>query len=78
MNTSVLKKCIEELGKEKPDLSYIRGMLETLVELSANNLVNVPPYTLKPMVLRDPQVLTDEEQNPTLNAYLGGNTGAVT
>jgi len=53
MNASVLKKCIDELAKDKPDLSYIRGMLETLSEMSNmqaaipsvpnfNNRVNVP------------------------------------
>lgn len=32
MNTQILNKCIEELKKDKPDLSYIRGILETLVD----------------------------------------------
>lgn len=33
MNASILRKCIEELAKAAPDLSYVRGMLETLAEL---------------------------------------------
>lgn len=33
MNTSILKKCIAELQKGNPDLSYLRGMLETLLEM---------------------------------------------
>lgn len=33
MNTNILKKVLEELGKEKPDISYVRGMIETLVAL---------------------------------------------
>lgn len=33
MNTSILSKAIEELKKDKPDLSYLRGMLETLMEM---------------------------------------------
>lgn len=29
---NLLQKCVEELKAEKPDLSYIRGILETLIE----------------------------------------------
>lgn len=36
MNRKTLQKVIEELKKDKPDLSYIRGMLETMVD-------NLPP-----------------------------------
>jgi hypothetical protein len=28
----IIKKVLEELGKEKPDISYIRGLLEGLVD----------------------------------------------
>jgi len=31
MITSILQKCLDELVKESPDLSYIRGMLEVLL-----------------------------------------------
>lgn len=34
MNNTILKKCLEELEKESPRLDYIRGMIETLIELS--------------------------------------------
>lgn len=33
MNTGILKKVLEELEKENPRLDYIRGMVETLVEM---------------------------------------------
>ncbi len=33
MNTTILEKVIAELKNEKPDLSYIRGMIETLLEM---------------------------------------------
>jgi len=33
MNSSILKKVIEELGNETPRLDYVRGMLETLYEI---------------------------------------------
>lgn len=32
-NTAILKKCLEELSKPEPKIDYIRGMLETLVEV---------------------------------------------
>lgn len=34
MNTNILKKCLEELSKDEPKLDYVRGMLETLIEMS--------------------------------------------
>ncbi len=39
MNTNILNKCIEELKKDTPDLSYLRGMLETLMEMQNEPLV---------------------------------------
>lgn len=33
MNSTLIKKCLDELAKDKPDLSYLRGILETLFEL---------------------------------------------
>ena len=31
MITTILQKCLDELSKESPDLSYIRGMIEVLL-----------------------------------------------
>lgn len=33
MNSSLLKKAIEELKKADPNIDYLRGMLETLYEM---------------------------------------------
>jgi len=33
MNTSILSKCLEELTKENPRLDYVRGMLETFIDI---------------------------------------------
>ena len=33
MQAKILQKCIDALNSEKPDLSYIKGMLETLIDL---------------------------------------------
>lgn len=32
MNRKQIQKVIDELGKDKPDLSYIKGILETIIE----------------------------------------------
>lgn len=32
MNRKLLQKVIDELLKDKPDLSYIRGIVETMIE----------------------------------------------
>lgn len=54
MNTAILRKCIVELQQPEPRLDYIRGMLETLVEvtdkesekyLEQKNIYQ-PPYTI--------------------------------
>lgn len=42
MNTKIISKCLDELAKDSPDLSYIRGMLETLVEISSDPWDRIP------------------------------------
>ncbi len=42
MNTAILQKCITELQKDAPDLSYLRGMLETLMEMQESK-PSLPP-----------------------------------
>lgn len=44
MNTKILQKCVEELNKEQPNLSYIKGMLETLIEMTT-----VQPFFTSPI-----------------------------
>jgi hypothetical protein len=34
MNTNILTKCLTELEKVTPDVSYLRGMIETLISIS--------------------------------------------
>ena len=68
MNTSILIKCVDELKKDTPNLQYVLGMLETIIELSGSqmpittplaspNLFPVPPYTITANE-------TKEEPNP--------------
>lgn len=42
-----IKKVLEELAKDKPDLSYIRGMLEVLIdgEDTIHSIPYIPPLT---------------------------------
>lgn len=46
MNQKILQKVLDNLNTEKPDLSYIRGMIETLLALGepkeADNYTIVP------------------------------------
>lgn len=37
MNTKILQKCLDELGNMEPNISYVRGMLETLIEMQDFN-----------------------------------------
>lgn len=39
MNTAILSKCLEELGKEAPNIDYIKGMLETFIVLTGGQPV---------------------------------------
>ena len=43
----ILKKACEELAKEKPDIAYVRGMLETLLSLTEHDRkqVSIPAGT---------------------------------
>ena len=81
MNTQILQKCISELQKETPDLSYIRGILETLVE--STPVPNFDSYTANvyhqplqklPGTVSETIELTDEERDQAEFArkYIGG------
>jgi hypothetical protein len=81
MNTQVLVKCLDELTKDKPNIEYVKGMLETLITLSgAPSLVfptissDMKVHEKVKEVLRT-ETMSDEEIN--LSKYAGGNTGTV-
>lgn len=50
MNIKILEKVLAELGKEKPDLSYIKGMVETLIALADTQWKNptIDPSSISP------------------------------
>lgn len=52
MQNSILQKCVDELNKENPDLSYVKGMLETLIAMTQGNGIGLASaeLTAKPTV----------------------------
>ena len=63
MNRKVLQKVIDNLNGEKPDMSYIKGLLEALIEsLPEEKLVDCISNTFVtiPMPLRKITSSTDE------------------
>ncbi len=49
-NTSILKKCLAELSEPTPRIDYVKGMLETLIEMQPTTYT-APflPKTLPPI-----------------------------
>lgn len=47
MNSKILQKCLDELNKEESDISYIKGMIETLIDINWP-LVSAPATVLPP------------------------------
>lgn len=43
MNINTLSKCVEELKKDAPNISYVLGMLETVIEMNGIQ-VPLPQY----------------------------------
>ncbi len=52
MNITTLQKCVEELKKETPNISYVLGMLETVIEING-----IPTYTTPPIYPSQPYPL---------------------
>ena len=75
-NKKVLRKCLEELEKPEPNISYIRGMLEVLCEEEELPLYNglkdalIPGRTVLKATVGVPNVteMTEEEKLNNLNA----------
>lgn len=53
MNTNILKKCIDELKKEKPEIQYVLGMLETLYEIQKPTVIVPGTPTIKSTEVKD-------------------------
>lgn len=92
MNTNILQKCVEELKKETPNISYVLGMLETVIDMNGMP-VSVPysypnPYmpNLGSAITNVPHVMplsgsglvSDlSDEEITARRYAGGPVGAI-
>lgn len=72
MNITTLAKCVEELKKETPNISYVLGMLETVIEMDR---VVVPSYPSYPMTRPVPMPNLGSGGYGTLNG-INTNTGS--
>lgn len=77
MNTKILQKCVDALKEPAPDLSYVRGMIETLIETNAPQITHTPinHQTYVPVA---GQVKDKDAESEALAKYLGGATRTVT
>ena len=69
MNTSTLTKCVNELKKDTPNIQYVLGMIETLIELSTpTTIAGIRPpimaIDVSDRIIKDPlnEELTDEQK----------------
>lgn len=76
MNTKTLQKAIDELKKETPNISYVLGMLETIIELSGApvpyNTPSLSSYSGTPTILKNDNIIQKEEGSDLLAAYERG------
>lgn len=82
MQTKVLIRCLEELNKDKADLSYVKGMLETIIAFSdKSNLLAkaTPEQEASQVIMKAPEKKEPEEEkfDEILNAYTHGKTGEL-
>lgn len=81
MSTTVLQKCVEELKKEKPDIRYVLGILETFIDMTSAPLYYADREGIKPFPVAKvaSQVdKVDEEQSALARAYTHGPIGNIT
>lgn len=89
MNISTLQKCVEELKKDAPNISYVLGMLETVIEMNGASIPSYPsmpyPYPSSPMPLITPHVISttttgvraQTEEEIMAEKYSGGTIGTI-
>lgn len=63
MNTKILQKCLDELKKESPNVDYIRGMLETLVEMGDIAQVVVRPVVVEGTKVERPAFAEEKDES---------------
>lgn len=70
MNKNILQKCIDALKNEKPNIDYVLGMLETLVEMSDTPTLASFPTPIPTQVYKAPANHVDEAINEIIPDYL--------
>lgn len=81
MQTTILSKCVGELKKDAPNIQYVLGMLETLIDMAPQQNITqlyAPPIhnTVLPEVNQPAAVSATETKEETpeeraLRKYLG-------
>ena len=78
MNTTILSKCVEELKKEQPNISYVLGMLETVIAMSNYPSAVIPTSSVVPPPPNYvPTIQETTEEDELLAKYTGGPIGAI-
>lgn len=83
MNTAILQKCVDELKKEQPDIRYILGILETVIDISDGVIVPretviaerrtglaIKPLMPDSLLVDNPPI--EEPLSPAAAAYIHG------
>ena len=79
MNTKILQKILEELNKEKPSIDYMKGMVETLMEISGSIPITKTLYETTTSEIKGvARTETISDEDIALQRYNGGLTGKVT
>ena len=87
MHTSILQKCVEELKKENPNISYLLGMLETVIEMSKDNETTKTNGTIAftpnfntpiPTQAAPEPTAAEKEANDYIRQYASGPIGNIT
>lgn len=68
MNRKILQKIIDNLNSEKPDLSYIRGVLETIIEGLPGEQIDTYKTIIKEVPGGLPYSLVIKDKDPEVAA----------
>jgi N-dimethylarginine dimethylaminohydrolase len=79
MNKNILKKCLDELNKESPNIEKVKGMLETMIEIDApiqqqSGFPGMPNQVYNAA----PGIIPDMNQFPVVPGYTATNAADET
>lgn len=74
MNTQILKKCLLELESETPRIDYVKGMLETLIEMQGpHSSVAERPVVSREVAGAIPAVVAIDPEREILESSMKAN-----